>query len=188
MRKLKLQTQVTIDGFVAGPDGDLDWMIWDWDEESKNYVWELNEPVDLILLGRKMSGGFISHWETQANDPETADRFSRKMVDTPKIVFSETLETIEGKNVRLNETGLVEEITALKNADGGDIIAYGGAGFVRSLINNDLIDEYHLFINPVAIGRGMPIFTELEDRLKLKLVDARAFSCGIVDLYYKPQK
>ena len=70
MRKLKLQVQMSVDGFVAGPNGELDWMVFDWDDELKNYVTEITEPVDTILLGRKMAGGFISHWASVAADPQ----------------------------------------------------------------------------------------------------------------------
>ena len=188
MRKLKLQMQVSLDSFVADVNGGLDWMVWDWDDELKNYVDELHEPVDLILLGRKMTAGFIDAWESRVNDPESESaEFARKMVDTPKIVFSRSLENIEGQNVSVANGDLTEEIAKLKASDGGDIIAYGGAEFVSSLVKNNLIDEYHLFVNPVALGKGMTIFGDLEENLNLKLVKAKAFSCGVVGLCYEPK-
>jgi len=185
MRKLKLQMQVSLDSFVAGVNGEMDWMVWDWDDELKDYVWNLTRPVESILLGRKMAKGFIDAWTSQINDPESGV-FARKMVETPKLVFSRSLEKIDWKNTSLVTGDLTEEITNLKTADEGDIIVYGGAGFVGSLIKNRLIDEYHLFVNPVAIGKGLTIFGDLEEKLNLKLVASKAFSCGIVDLCYVP--
>ena len=187
MRKLKLQMQLTIDCFVAGADGEMDWMVWDWDDELKKYVSALHEPVDLILLGRNMMPGFIDAWNAQIDNPETGE-FARLMVETPKIVFSGSLENSEWKNTIIASGDLTEEIKKLKAAEGGDIIVYGGASFVSSLIKNNLIDEYNLFVNPVAIGQGMTIFGELENYLKFKLVNSKAFSCGITAFRYEPQR
>jgi dihydrofolate reductase len=120
--------------------------------------------------------------------------FARKMIDTPKIVFSKTLSAIRPglppgtwKNTSVAKGELVEEVTRLKKQPGKEIIAYGGATFASDLIKHGLIDDYHLFVNPSAIGRGMPIFKGLETNLKLNLISARSFGCGIVSLHYKPK-
>jgi dihydrofolate reductase len=91
MRKLKLQVQVSVDGFVAGTNGEMDWMVLDWDDVLKNYVTEITEPVDCIILGRLLAQGFIPTWASMAKDPET-EAFARKMNDTAKIVFSKKLD------------------------------------------------------------------------------------------------
>jgi dihydrofolate reductase len=184
MRKLKLQMQLSLDGFAAGLNGEMDWMVWDWGEDLKDYVWEINAPVELILLGRKMAEGFIETWASMGKDPETADKFADKMNETSKIIFSKTLEKVEWAHTDVINGELVEEINKLKNDSGGDMIVYGGGNFVSELIENKLIDEFNLFINPVAIGRGMTIFAELRDKLNLELVSAKVFSCGIVGLRY----
>lgn len=187
MRKLKLQIQMSIDGFVAGPNGELDWMTWDWDDELKNYVEELTDSVDTILLGRKMTEGFISHWSNVATDPNNPEyAAAKKFVDLPKVVFTKTLNKSDWKNTILAKGDLSEEVNKLKRQDGKGIIVYGGAGFVSSLIQNNLIDDYHLFINPVAIGKGMAVFKTLESKLNLKLARSRAFDCGIVVNHYEP--
>jgi len=187
MRKLKLQMQQSLDGFMARPNGDLDWMIWDWDEELKEYGNELTAPVDLILLGRKMSDGFLGHWSAVAANPEDPEHsFGRIMNDTPKIVFSRTLQTIEGNNTSLLKEASPEVIHELKAKPGGDIIVYGGANFVSGLFQQGLIDEFYLFINPVAIGKGLSIFNNLRQNRQLKLQHARAFSCGVAVLVYQP--
>jgi dihydrofolate reductase len=185
MRKLKLQVQISLDGFVADENSGLDWMVWDWDDELKNYVAALHVPVDLILMGRNMMPGFIDAWNAQVDDPESGE-IARKMVDTPKIVFSHSLKSSDWINTTIENGDLTEVVTKLKTGTGGDIIVYGGASFVSALIKNNLIDEYHLFVNPVALGKGLPIFGDLKDRLKLKFVKAESFASGIVDLCYQP--
>ena len=181
MRKLKLQMQITIDGFVAGANGEMDWMVFDWDDELKNYVNEITEPVDCIILGCKLAQGFIPSWTSRIANPETADAFAHKMVDTPKIVFTKTLDESPWVNTVLAKGDIVEEVNRLKNQTGKDIIVYGGADFVSSLIKENLIDEYNFFVNPAAIGRGMTLFSKLEDKsLSLKLNRSQSYNCGIV--------
>jgi len=186
MRKLKLQMQMSLDGYVAGPNGEMDWMSWGWGDDIKAYVKELNAPIDTITMGRKLAEGFIPHWAAAVQTPEGNDEFSRKMVDTPKVVFSKTLTESAWDNATVATGDLVEEIKKLKAAKGGDIITYGGAGFASSLIKAGLVDEYYLFVNPAAIGNGMPIFKLLAGKLGLKLVQAHPFEVGIVALKYVP--
>jgi dihydrofolate reductase len=188
MRKLKLQMQVTVDGFVAGLNGEMDWMVFNWDDELKNYINEITKPVDCIILGRKLAEGFIPTWTSRIANPETTDAFGRKMVETPKIVFSKTLENAEWENTKLAKGDIVQEITQLKEQSGQDIIVYGGGSFVSSLIKDGLIDEYNLFVNPAALGKGMTIFNDLEDKLNLQLVKTKGFDCGIVLLCYEPKQ
>ncbi len=187
MRKLKLQMQLTLDGLCAGPNGELDWMTWEWDDALKEFVTGLTTPVDLILLGRKTSEGFIAHWGNVAADPAHPEYDAgRKFTDTRKIVFSRTLDAIAGPNAELMHEADAETINALKAQPGGDIIVYGGADFVGSLVQQGLIDDYYLFIDPVAIGEGLSIFRGLKSPRQLKLEDARAYDCGITVLHYKP--
>jgi dihydrofolate reductase len=187
MRKLKLQVQMTLDGYVAGPSGEMDWMTYEWDDALKAYVSELTEPVDCIVLGRKLAEGFIPYWASVAANPDNPESAAgKKFTDTPKVVFTRTLDQSAWDNTVLAKGDLATEITALKNQVGKDIIAYGGATFVSALIQAGLIDEFHLFINPVAIGRGLPIFSELERKQNLTLLRAESFACGIVLLHYRP--
>ncbi|MBK7094534.1 MAG: dihydrofolate reductase family protein [Saprospiraceae bacterium] len=188
MRKLKLQVQMSIDGFIAGLNGEMDWMVWNWDDELKHYVSELTANVDCIVLGRKLAEGFIPHWAANPEE-EGADKIN----STVKVVFTKTLDKsdplVAGWEKTVLATGnLSEELTNLKNNEGNDIIAYGGGTFVSSLIKEGLIDEFHFFINPVAIGSGMTIFKDLKSRQDLKLVKSRSFECGIVVLNYELKK
>jgi len=189
MRKLKLQVQMTLDGYIAGPNGEMDWMEWNWDDALKQYVDDLTQPVDCIILGRKLAEGFIPYWATVAATPDDPQYTTgRKFTETPKVVFTKTLPASAWRNTTLAKGNLVDEITALKNQDGKDIIVYGGATFVSALIKHGLIDEFHLFINPTAIGNGMAIFKEPDGKQALTLVQATAFGCGIVVLQYAPKR
>ena len=188
MRKLKLQVQMSVDGYVGGPNGELDWMTWDWDDKLKDYVNDLHEPVDTILLGRKMADGFINYWTSVvANPDDPQHEFGKKMTETPKVVFTKTLEKSDWANTEVATGDLSDEVHKLKDQKGGDIIVYGGSGFVTSLIKAGLIDEYHLFVNPTALGNGLTIFKGLEKQFDLTLANSHKFDCGIVVQVYKPK-
>ena len=185
MRKLKLQMQMTIDGFVAGPNGEMDWMNPNKemdDDKLMPYIDSLIDSSDTILMGRKMTEGFVNYWTSVLENPESHEyAFAKKMVDTPKVVFTKILDESPWANTVLAKGDLVEEVNRLKNQTGKDILVYGGADFVSSLIKENLIDEYNLIINPTAIGRGMTIFGKLEDKsLSLKLNCSQSYNCGIV--------
>jgi len=194
MRKLKLQVQMSVDGFVGGPNGELDFMEWNWNDDIKKYVNDLHDTVDTILLGRKMTEGFVSHWASVVDKHDETTKelrenyyFAKKMIDLPKIVFTKTLDKHNWVNTTLAKGNAVDEVNHLKKKNGKDIIVYGGAGFVTSLIKNNLIDEYHLFINPSSIGKGLTIFSEVRNTFNLKLLNSRVFDCGIVVNRYEPK-
>ena len=183
MRKLKLQMQITVDGFVAGPEGQLDWMSRDTDPALIARIIELTDTSDTILLGHGMTEGFIRYWESvPTSSPEY--EFAQKMVNTPKIVFSKTLKDVKGKNVRVENDDVVAAINALKQQPGKDIVVYGGANFVSSLIANRLIDELNFFVNPIAIGAGRQVFSE---RTALSLLKSVAYGSGVVVNTYAPK-
>ena len=189
MRKLKLQVQITVDGYVGGPDGDHDWRIWNWDDKLKAFAYPLRDVCDTILLGRKMAETFIPHFEDTVNNlqAKNADRaldekfaYANRMVSMPKIVFSKTMKTFEGKNVSVENGDLLTAINNLKSRkvsgkEGKDMIVYVCAGFVSSLIKEGLIDEFNFFVNPVMINKGLRIFDLLEHRQKLSLISATAY-------------
>ena len=189
LRKLKLQVQMSVDGCIAGPNGEMDWLVWNWDDKLKEYVNELTESVDTIILGRKMTEGFISYWSDVMAKPDHADyAFAKKMIETPKVVFTKTLNKSKWVNTDIATGDLTDEINKLKRQEGKDIIVYGGASFDSSLIKAGLIDEFHLFVNPAAIGNGMTIFKDLNEMQKFTLVKSIAFDCGIVLLHYEPKR
>ncbi|MBE7169424.1 MAG: dihydrofolate reductase [Williamsia sp.] len=179
MKKLILQMQLTMDGFVAGPNDELDWMNTEMDAKQLDFLKELTEGMDTILMGRKMTHGFTTYWENVVdNQPESPEYpYAKIFVDTPKIVFSKTVQSLPGRNVTVNNGELVEAVNNLKNQPGKGLIAYGGANFVSELIKHNLIDELYLFINPVSLGEGKRIFL---DRKNFKLVSSTACGNGVL--------
>ncbi len=146
----------------------------------KHYVNKITEPIDCIVLGRKTGQGLIPFTAGVAANPDDPQFTSgQKFTDTHKVVFTRTLDTSAWANTVLAKGDLVDEITKLKQQDGKDIIAYGGATFVSALIRQGLIDEFHLFINPAAIGNGLPIFKELDSKQKLTLVKTTSLTAGL---------
>jgi dihydrofolate reductase len=188
MRKLRLQVQMSIDGCIAGPNNEMDWLVWD-DNDIK-YLNEITESVDTIIMGRKMVDEFIPYWTEVMNktdDPWYA--FAKKMIETPKVVFTKTLDKSDWPNTDIATGDFRDEITKLKNLDGGDIIVYGGASFDSSLIREKkLIDEFYLFVNPIVMGSGKTIFRDLKEIQKLTLIDSKVFDCGLVLLHYEVKK
>jgi dihydrofolate reductase len=183
MRKLKLQVRISVDGFVAGPNGEEDWDVKS-DENLWSLINELPDSSDTLLLGRKMAEGFIPHFERFHPDSPKIS-FAHKMVNIPKIIFTKTLDKPFGKNTSLAKGNLAEEITKLKSQIGKDILVYGGAGFVSSLIAGGHIDEFYFFVIPVMINKGMRIFDLLDKRQKLSLISAVPYECGVTVLRYK---
>ena len=185
MRKLKLQMQVSVDGFVAGPSGELDWMTWDHGDKLIEKINQLTDSSDTILMGRKMTDGFINYWSSVLENPESPEyTFAKKMIDIPKIVFTKTMNESPWINTTLAHD-LVTDINGLKQKGGKDIIAYGGAGFVTSLIREDLIDDFYLFVNPTAVGKGLTIFGDTNGYRKLKLVESTPHDYGVVVNHYQ---
>ena len=183
MRKLKLQMQMTVDGFVAGPQGQLDWMNRAMDPELIAFITQLTDTSSTILLGRKMTPGFVAYWEGVLKKPDSPEHdFARKMVGYEKVVFSKTLTQIDGQNVRVDNGDLVESVNAIKGQPGKDVVVYGGATFVRSLLEHGLIDELNLFVNPVAIGTGMQVFS---GKKPLQLIGSTQYSSGTVVSTYR---
>jgi dihydrofolate reductase len=186
MRKLKVQVQMTIDGFVAGPNGELDWMwIGKRDEAILQKIIDLADTCDTILLGRKMTPGFIEHWENVVdNQPESHEQpLAKQMVGMRKIVFSKTETHIKGRNAEVENGDLAAAVHALKKQPGKDIMVYGGATFVSSLISQNLVDEYYIFRRPVVIGAGLSIFKE---QRSLELQSSITYKNGTMLTKYLP--
>lgn len=186
MRKLKWQVQLTVDGFMGREDGGLDWMTWSMGNDRTNYILKLHDSIDTILLGRKMTDGFLNHWENVPAESEEYD-FAKIMLGTPKVVFSKTLNESKWNNTTVANGPLAEEINKLKQQKGKDIIVYGGAGFVSNLIKENLIDDYYLFINPAAISSGLQPFGSSDGNMKLNRVEAIPFEDGVTLLHYQPK-
>jgi dihydrofolate reductase len=184
MRKLIYSMGVSLDGFIAGPDGEIDWSAPD--EELHRFHNQRVRELGAHLCGRRLYGE-MTYWETAEEEnpsaPEHELEFARIWKDTPKIVFSETLEKVEG-NARLVRDGVVEEVSKLKEQPGKDL-AVGGAGLASTFIKLGLIDEYRLFVSPVVLGGGTPYFPALDERVNLELVETRTFGSRVVYVRYR---
>ena len=185
-RRLKLQMQISIDGMVAAQNGKT---FFNWDDEIRQYSIANAANVDCLLLGRKTAVGFIPHWKSVADNPEHADFEIGKVIkDIPKVVFSKTLQKSEWPNATVADGEIADHVNQLKRQTGKDLLVYGGSSFVASLIERNLVDEYHLLVNPVALGKGQTIFAGLAHTLRLTLVASRPFTCGTVLLRYEPPR
>lgn len=186
MRKLKLQMQSSVDGFVStGPNDEQKWVTWALDEIYQD-VLGLLDSIDTIIIGRKLAVDYIPYWQgvlTKPNDPMY--EFAKRIVGAKKIVFTSTLAKSEWNKTELAKGNLVDEIKKLKNQNGKDMIVYGGTSFVSALIKERLIDELHLFVNPVALGKGESIFSSLEKFQNLKLKKSIVYNSGIALMSYE---
>ena len=174
---------VSLDGFIAGPDGEIDWSPPD--DELFRFHTERIRELGAHLLGRRLYETMV-YWETAGEQPSISEdelEFARIWQKLPKIVFSSTLEKVEG-NARLASGGLAEEVANLKEEPGKDI-AIGGAGLAASAMKLDLIDEYRLFLSPVVLGGGKPYFPALDERIEFELVETQTFGSRVVYVRYR---
>lgn len=179
MRKLKLQFSHIPEGFAPENSDPANYC----DEEFRNFSIANLEGVDCIILGRKTAVGFIPHWATVAENPHDADvLLGKRLTEIPKVVFSKTLENSEWEDTVLARGGIVDEVNKLKAQSGEDIMVYGGDSFVASLMKNDLIDEYHIAVNPADIKNGLPILKELEAKQNVTLVKSKTLDCDMIVL------
>lgn len=193
MRKLVLQMQMSVDGFV-GADRACDWQVWGWgdhnpwDEVLKRDFTAHFRSIDSILLSRKMvEEGYLDHWGNAAKkfaqDPFYA--FARRIVDIQKVVPSDRLQRSRWERTIVCSGNLPREVTDLKAQQGGNIAVFGGASFASALIAAGLVDEFQFYVNPAALGSGRRIFDQSGFR-KLRLLGCQAYECGIVVSRYAP--
>jgi dihydrofolate reductase len=187
MRKVILSNLVTLDGFFAGPNGELDWHIVD--EEFNGYAKDLLSNVDALLFGRVTYQLMADYWPAAAKNPSTSKgdlEIADKMNNLPKIVFSKTLQNVEWNNSTLVKEIIAEEISKMKQQSGKDMVIFGSGSIVSTFMQLGLIDEYRIILNPVVLGNGKPLFNGINDKHNLKLLKTRVFGSGVVILYYQP--
>jgi dihydrofolate reductase len=182
---------MTINGYVGGLNGENDWMTWSPDDEFIAFLNSMLDTSDTLLLGRKTAASIIKYWENEAVKNPTHP-FAKKIAVLPKVVFTKTLDKSAWNNTTLAKGDLAEKIADLKKqppslAGGKDILVFGGAGFVSSLIKEGLIDEYHLIVNPTAMGSGMTIFNSLDNIQKFTPLQSKCYPGGKIVLSYKPK-
>ena len=182
MRKLIYSMGVSLDGYIAGPNGEIDWSAPD--DELHSFHNEQTRAIGLHICGRRLYE-VMTYWETADQDPslpEVEREFAGIWQALPKVVFSRTLKTVEG-SARLAGSGVGEEVAALKAQPGQDL-AVGGAALAAECIRLGLVDEYRLFVSPVVLGAGTPFFPPLQERIALELVETRTFASRVVYLRY----
>jgi dihydrofolate reductase len=213
MRRLILKMSISIDGFVGGPNGEIDWVFRSMDEETSAWTMDTLWQTDLHIMGRKTYQDMAAYW------PTSTQPFAAPMNEIPKIVFSKrgyinppveeytttafkdalrinnisrsnisaANSVLEGKwiNCKIISGDLSAEILLLKKQPGKDILAHGGAEFARSLIQLNLIDEFRLLVHPVVLGTGLPIFSAIPKATDLKLIESHKFSRGVIANIYR---
>ncbi len=183
MRKLIYSMGVSLDGFIAGRDGEIDWSAPD--EELHRFHNQQTREIGAHLCGRRLYEEMV-YWETAHENPSASEyevEFAQIWQQVPKIVFSTTLETVEG-NARLATKDVVEEVTRLKEQPGKDL-AVGGAGLAATCIELGLVDEFGLFVSPVVLGGGTTFFPALPERIDLELVQTPTFGSRVVYVRYR---
>jgi dihydrofolate reductase len=182
VRKLIYSMSVSLDGYIAGPDGAIDWTVPD--QELFRFHTRHIQETGVHLCGRRLYETML-YWETAEESPLPADhvKFAQLWKALPKVVFSTTLESVVG-NTTLAGDSVGEEVSRLKEQPGKDI-AVGGAGLAGACMRLGLIDEWWLFVNPVLLGGGTPYFPALEERIDLELVETKTFGSRVVHLRYR---
>ena len=183
MRKIILMMSVSVDGFIEGPNRELDWHMVD-DDLHTHFNEELS-TMGAFLDGRVTYELMAGFWPTADTDPSSTGpmvEFARIWRDMPKIVFSRTLEHA-GWNTTILREVVPDDIRKLKAQPGGDMVV-GGADLAAAFRQHDLIDEYRLYVHPVVIGRGKPLFAKSDTRIALRLEETRTFGNGVVLLKY----
>lgn len=179
MRRLFWQISATLDGFMEGPDRELDQTAGFHDPDFERYASEMLQSIGGMVLGRRTYDLFAGYWPT-ATDPD-ADR----MNELPKTVFSRTLDRVDWRNARLaRDVG--EEVRRLKAEAGEELAVFGSADLASTLMRLGLIDEYRILITPFVLGAGTAMFRDVADRIQLRLKKATPWSSGTVALTYEP--
>jgi dihydrofolate reductase len=211
MRKLILKMSVSVDGFVGGPNGEIDWLLKTLDDNAMRWVLDTLWQAGVHIMGSRTFHDMAAYW------PYSTEPLADPMNEIPKIVFSKNKSATQGASeqtttalkdattmkfekkkdippsilsswteARIASGDLKQEITSLKQQPGKDILAHGGAGFAQSLAALDLIDEYRLVTHPVVLGSGLPLFSKLVKPLYLTLVSTTVFSAGTIAHVYRP--
>jgi len=189
MRNIIVTTWVSLDGFTAGPNGEMDWVMVD--EAMGKYEDDLVSAADTLLLGRVTYESFAGSWPHVPDNPSASEGekiYARKLNAMRKVVLSRTLNTVEWNNSTLMQEVVPEAIEQLKQEPGRDIVIYGSASIVQALTNLGLIDEYQILVHPVILGGGKALFQGLHEQRNLKLIDTKTFPTGVVLLQYQTQR
>ena len=186
MRKLVLFVHVSLDGFVAGPNGEMNWIHAD--DEIFEYAGKRIEKTDAALYGRVTYQMMEDYWPKAADKPNASNHdieHSGWYNRVEKIILSKTLQSLDKANTKVIGTDLQTEISKIKQSKGSEILIFGSPSAAHALMEHDLIDDYWLFVNPVLIGKGISLFKNIGSKQKLKMTGYKAFSSGVICLQYE---
>lgn len=176
---------ISLDGFVAGPNGEMNWIKID--DEIFDFVGKRISEGDTALYGRVTYQMMESYWPTAADKPNASKHdieHSKWYAKVHKVVLSNTMKDLSLTNTTIISDSLSDRINKIKNQSGPDILLFGSPTATHSLIQLNLIDGYWLFVNPIILGRGIPLFTDIKDQIKLKLLTTHQFTSGVTELNY----
>ena len=189
MRRLIFFMHTSLDGFVAGPNGEMNWI--NADETIFDFVGTMTDKADAALYGRVTYEMMQSYWPTAGDEPGASKHDKEHSAwynKVSKIVLSKTISEKGLANTTVISDQLPEKINKLKNRDGKNILIFGSPGASHSLMSLGLIDEFWLFVNPILLGKGMPLFKDITEPVKLKLTESKTFSCGVIALHYESNR
>lgn len=185
MGKLIASLHTSLDGFVAGPNGEMDWIKLD--DAMFDLVGKITEEASIALYGRKTYEMMDGYWPTAGDQPNASKHdieHSQWYNKVDKVVLSRTLNANDIRRTTFIGENISKEIKGLKNKTAKNMLLFGSPTAVHSLVEDNLIDEYWLFINPVLIGQGIPVFANINHKIDLRLLTTKVFSCGVTGLHY----
>jgi dihydrofolate reductase len=189
MRHLIFFMHTSLDGFVAGPNGEMDWIKVD--EEIFDFVPTLTAEADTALYGRVTYDMMQNYWPTAGDQPNASKHdkeHSAWYKKVSKVVLSRSMNEKGLVNTTVINDQLTDKITKLKKQPGKNILIFGSPGASHSLLHRGLIDEFWLFVNPVLLGKGMPLFKDVTEKIKLELKETKRFACGVIALHYETKR
>jgi dihydrofolate reductase len=192
MRKVISLIHLSLDGFAAGPNDELDWISYD--SELEKDAHSLHDMTDAVIWGRRTYEGMAGYWLTVPDNPNSSPaelEHVRWLENATKIVVSRTLDRVEwgnAQNTVLIKDNIAEQINKIKQQSGKDIWFLGSTMLAQTFMELDLIDEYRININPVVLGQGKPLFANVTRKFPLKLVASKTFQSGVVALRYEPER
>lgn len=185
MRKIISFMHISLDGFVSGPKGEMDWIKVD--QEIFDHVGKRINVGDTALYGRVTFEMMENYWPTAADKPEASKHdieHSKWYKKVNKVVLSKTMKDESLSNAKITSNKIPERLNEIKQQAGEDILLFGSPTATHSLMQAGVIDGYWLFVNPIILGKGIPLFVDIKEKIKLKLLTTQQFSCGVTELNY----
>jgi dihydrofolate reductase len=185
MRKLIFFMHSSLDGFVAGLNGEMDWIKVD--DAIFDFVGTMTDQADAALYGRVTYQMMESYWPTAGEEPDASKHdieHSRWYKNVSKIVLSRTIKEIGQSNTTVISENISENINKIKQQDGKNILIFGSPSASNSILNKGLVDEFWIFVNPILLGQGIPLFKDIYESVKLSLIETKTFDIGVIALHY----